>query len=75
MAWGRGKDRFHLITSRELQSGPQGHYLLNHPDARRQPDTRKGRPKGGPHGSVLSTVKNGGPTCPILRTFRWEVSI
>ena len=27
------------------------------------------------NGSVLSTVKNGGPTRTELRTFRWEVSI
>ena len=26
-------------------------------------------------GSVLSTVKIGGPECTVLRTFRWEVSI
>ena len=27
------------------------------------------------NGSVLSTVKNGGPACTVLRTFRWEVSL
>ena len=27
------------------------------------------------NGSVLSTAKNGGPRCPVLRTFRWEVSM
>ena len=26
-------------------------------------------------GSVLSTVKIGGPACPVLRTFRWEIPI
>ena len=25
------------------------------------------------NGAVLSTVKNGGPECTVLRTFRWEV--
>ena len=27
------------------------------------------------NGSVLSTVKSGGPECTVLRTFRWEVSL
>ena len=27
------------------------------------------------NGSVLSTVKNGGPECTVLRTFRWEVPL
>ena len=27
------------------------------------------------HSPVLSTVKFGGPTCTVLRTFRWEVTL
>ena len=27
------------------------------------------------NGGVMSTVHAGGPTCPVLRTFRWEVRL